>query len=237
MEAIVGRVAALYRYPVKSMGAQPLEAVEVSWHGLAGDRRWGFVRPDSARSGFPWLTLRQRNDLNDYRPHVVEPGRPDVSRTLVRTPSGRELDVLDPALAAELGEGVRGMKLDRGTFDSAPLSLITTRTVAGLGALLDEELDVRRFRPNLVVETQDGTPFPEDAWVGGTVRLGGLRMRVDRRDKRCVVVTVDPRTGRRNPDVLRAIVGERGACLGVYGSTVEPGRVAVGDPVSVSLPR
>jgi uncharacterized protein len=56
-------------------------------------------------------------------------------------------------------------------------------------------------------------------------------MRIDARDKRCVVVNVDPLTGRRDPEVLRAIATHRETCLGVYGSTIRPGRVAVGDPV------
>lgn len=49
----VGRVAGLWRYPVKSTGAEPLNAADVSWHGLAADRRWGFVRDGMGRSGFP----------------------------------------------------------------------------------------------------------------------------------------------------------------------------------------
>jgi uncharacterized protein YcbX len=60
---LVGRVAAVLRYPVKSMAAEPVEDVDVSWHGLSGDRRWAFMRPDLPSNGFSWLTLRQRNDL------------------------------------------------------------------------------------------------------------------------------------------------------------------------------
>jgi len=85
--------------------------------------------------------------------------------------------------------------------------------------------------PNLVVEAVGGGAFPEDAWVGHGLRVGGLRLRVDKRDKRCVMVNVDPLTGRRDPAVLRAIARQRQVCLGVYGSVVTPGRVAVGDPV------
>jgi uncharacterized protein YcbX len=90
-----------------------------------------------------------------------------------------------------------------------------------------------RFRPNLVVEALDATQIPEDAWVGYVLRIGGLRMRVDQRDQRCVMINVDPQTTSKNPDVLRAVTREREACLGVYGSAVEPGRVAVGDPVFI----
>jgi uncharacterized protein len=235
MEAVmtvVGRVAALWRYPVKSMRAEDLDGVEVSWHGLAGDRRWAFIRDGQVRSGFPWLTIRERPELAHYRPRLAEPDRPNASPTLVRTPCGDELDVADPALAAELGPGVRVIKQDRGVFDTMPLSLLTTQTLAGLGRLVGTDLAVARFRPNLLVEAS-GRHFPEDAWVGQVLRIGGLRMRVDQRDKRCVVVTIDPVTLRRDPAILRAIARERDARLGVYGSTVEPGRVAVGDPVEL----
>ena len=228
---LVGRVAAVFRYPVKSMAAEPVEDVDVSWHGLAGDRRWAFVRPNVPSNGFPWLTLRERNDLNDYHPCWTDPARPDASAVVVRTPAGARLDVTSPILAAEIGEGVRVMKLDRGTFDTMPLSLITTRTVDSIGALLGADLNVLRFRPNLVVEPFGGEAFPENDWVGRALTVGTTWIRIDGRDKRCVVVNVDPITGRRDPAVLRAIATHRDTCLGVYGSTVRPGRVAVGDSV------
>ena len=230
---VVGRVAGVWRYPVKSMGAEPLDGAEVSWNGLAGDRRWAFIRDGMVRSGFPWLTIREVPEMGLYRPRFAEPDRPDGSRTWVRTPSGAELDVADPALAAELGHGARVIKQDRGIFDTLPLSLITTQTVAGLGALVGAALDVRRFRPNLLIEAADGGPFPEDAWVGSVLRIGGARVRVDKRDQRCVMVNVDPATSERDPAVLRAIAREREACLGVYGSTVQPGIVQTGDEVAL----
>jgi uncharacterized protein YcbX len=236
MEAVmtvVGHVVALWRYPVKSMAAERLDEVEVSWHGLAGDRRWAFIRDGQVRSGFPWLTIRERPDMACYQPRFAEPDRPNGSLTLVRTPSGGELDAADPALAAELGSGVRAIKQDRGVFDTMPLSLLTTQALAGLGQLTAATLAPGRFRPNLLVEAASGPEFPEDSWVGRVLRVGSLRMRVDQRDKRCVMVTIDPVTLARNPAILRAIARERDARFGVYGSAVEPGRVAVGDPVEI----
>jgi uncharacterized protein len=235
MEAImtvIGRVVALRRYPVKSMAAEELDEVEVSWHGLAGDRRWAFIRDGQVHSGFPWLTIRQRPELAHYRPRLTEPERPNASAVLVRTPSGGELSVADPALAAELGSCVRVIKQDRGVFDTFPLSLLTTQTVAGLGRLTGVELTACRFRPNLLVDAA-GSDFPEDGWVGRVLRIGGLRMRVDARDMRCVVITIDPVTLRRDPAILRTVARERDARLGVYGTIVAPGRVALGDPVEL----
>jgi len=226
-------VAQLWRYPVKSMGGEQLDAGEISWHGLAGDRRWAFIRPGLERSGFPWLTIRERPEMGHYRPHFEQPDRPDDSPTLVSSPSGRDLDVADPELSAELGTGVRLIKQNRGVFDSAPLSLITTQAIAGLSARLGSGLEVQRFRPNLVIEAAGAEPFPEDGWVGSVLRIGGFAMRVDQRDKRCVVVNVDPATTERDPAVLRTIARERESCLGVYGSPVLPGPVRVGDVVSI----
>jgi uncharacterized protein YcbX len=229
----VARVVSLFRYPVKSMAAEVLDDVDVSWHGLAGDRRWAFIQDGHARSGFPWLTVRELPVMWRYRPSFVEPLRPDKSPTRVCTPTGRDLDVVDPELAAELGAGVRVVKHDRGVFDTFPLSLISTRTLADLGATVGMPLDPLRFRPNLLVEAIDDAPFPEETWVGSVLRIGDLRMRLDKRDQRCIMVNVDPQTTKRNAAVLRAIGRDRQACLGVYGSTVTPGRVAVGDFVSI----
>ena len=233
---VVGRVAGLWRYPVKSMAPERLEHVGVSWHGLAGDRRWAFLDERRVGSGFPWLTLRQRPDLARYRPSLRTPDRPDRSPVVVATPGGDVLDVTDPALADELGGNVRAVKQDRGTFDTMPLSLITTPTVAALAALVGRDLGIERFRPNVLVETVDDLAFPEDDWVGDVLSVGGdgMRLRIDARDTRCVVVNIDPTTTERDRKILRTIAAERGARLGVYGSTVRPGAIAVGDPVVVT---
>jgi uncharacterized protein YcbX len=73
--------------------------------------------------------------------------------------------------------------------------------------------------------------------VGNVLRIGGMRMRVDKRDGRCVVITIDPVSTERNPAILRSVARDREGCLGVYGSTVEPGRVAVNDAVFVERPK
>lgn len=230
----VGRVAGLWRYPVKSMKAETLTEAQVSWHGLEGDRRWAFVRDGVPQSGFPWLTLRDRDDMNRYRASFTDPGKPDTSPTAVQTPSSAVFDVTDPALSAELyPDGARVIRQSRGTFDAFPLSLITTQTIANLGEIVGEQLDAQRFRPNILVEAASDGPFPEDAWVGRVLRLGDVRMRVDKRDGRCVVITIDPVTSKRNPAILRGVADERQGCLGVYGSTVKPGRVAINDSVLI----
>lgn len=228
----VGRVVGLWRYPVKSMGAEALNEVQVDWNGAAGDRRWAFVRAGVERSGFPWFTLRQRADMNHYQPYFADPDNPDSSKTLVKTPAGDEFDVIDPALAKELApDGAQVIKQNRGVFDAFPLSLITTQTVSQLGEWVNDELDVLSFRPNILVESTAGRPFEEDRWVGRVLQIGGIQMRVDKRDGRCTVITIDPTSAKSNPAVLKKVAKEREGCLGVYGSVVEPGVIAIGDEV------
>lgn len=233
----VGRVVGLWRYPVKSMAAEALTEVEVSWHGFAGDRRWAFIRNGMTQSGFPWLTIREREDMGHYRPSFVDPDRPDKSPTVVQTPDGAVFDVADPALGAALcPEGAQVIRQNRGVFDTLPLSLITTQTIARLGESVGTRLQAQRFRPNILVEAADDASFAEDAWLGCVLRIGSMRMRVDKRDSRCVVITIDPVTLERNPAILRTVARDRQGCLGVYGSTVEPGRIALDDPVLVDAP-
>src|SRR5450432_4044223 len=84
--ARAGIVSGLWRYPVKSMAGEALASADLSWAGLAGDRRWAFVRPDSEDSGLPWHTIREFPQMSRYVALLGEPARPDRSRVLVQTP-------------------------------------------------------------------------------------------------------------------------------------------------------
>jgi uncharacterized protein YcbX len=227
----VGTLRALYRYPVKSMKEEALTTVEANWHGLAGDRRWAFVRPGMERSGFPWLTIREKAELWRYEARFAD-AEVESAKTLVKTPEGEEFDVADPELARRLGEGVRVTKVYSGVFDTFPLSFLTVQSVEKLAGITGQALTPLRFRPSLVIDAGDGE-FPEDRWVGSTLRIGTLRCRVDSRDQRCMMVNIEADGVTGNGDVLKAIARERQACFGVYGSIVEPGRLTVGDAVFI----
>jgi hypothetical protein len=230
-ERELGRVSALWRYPVKSMAPEALRSVAVGWHGLAGDRRWAFLRPGMERSGFPWLTIREAPQLWQYQPYFTDSDNVETSKVLVKTPDGSELEVADPALAAHFGDGVLLMKQYSGVFDVMPLSLLTVQSVEQLSASIELPLTPSRFRPNIVIDSPASGSFPEDSWTGSVLKIGGLRFRVDQRDKRCVMVNVDPELLTSDSRVLRAIATERDARFGVYGTVVEPGEIAVGDSV------
>jgi len=230
---ILGRVVGMWRYPVKSMAGEKLAHANVGWYGFAGDRRWAFVREAHAGNSFPWLTMRRWPELVLYRPRFVQPDSPESSQTIVRTPAGFDFDVGDPMLAREFGEGVRVIKQHRGVFDTMPLSIITTQSVNNFSKLTGVDLDPLRFRPNILVEAESEGDFPEDDWLTSVVRIGAISIRVDRRDKRCVVVNYDPHTADRDRNILATVVRERDVWLGVLGSTVTPGRIEVGDAVTL----
>jgi len=231
MNRIVGTLCELRRYPVKSMAAESLQSAVISFHGFAGDRRWAFIRPGAQASGFPWLTIREKPDLWHYQPSFLNPDDVESSKIRVTTPTGEQLDLTDPALAARLGEGVHLIKQYSGVFDTFPLSLLSVQSVASLSAMAAQELSALRFRPSLVIDAIGFDLFPEDSWTGSILRIGSFRMRLDKRDQRCVMVNTDPVGLTSNPAVLKSIGRERSACLGLYGSTVEPGEVHLGDRV------
>jgi uncharacterized protein YcbX len=230
----VGTVSGLWRYPVKSMAGEPLARAHLSWAGVAGDRRWAFVRAGAERNGFPWHTIRDHPLMCRYAARLIDPDRPDKSDIDVHTPDGDTVSVHDPALAAELGSGVRVMRMDRGIFDALPLSLITTQTMSTLSELGHVPDDQRRFRPNVVIASAENRSFAEDEWVGSVLRIGEAVIRVDARDRRCVVVNVNPDYGRADAGLLKLIGQLRQAQAGVYGTIVQPGLVEIGDRVCLA---
>lgn len=233
----IGTVAALFRYPVKSMSGEAVEVAELGWHGLEGDRRLAFRRAD-AQGGFPWLTASKLPELILYAPRRRGPAVDGDLPTHVRTPDGEEFAVFGQQLAEDVGRRhgspVEMTHLSRGIFDDASVSLITSATVGEIAQLAGQRADVRRFRPNIVLATPGSIPFEEDEWVGGTLTFGAgndaAALAITHRDERCSMVNFDPDSARPTAQVLKAIVQVRDNKAGVYGSVIRRGRLAVGDP-------
>ena len=230
----VGHVEAIFRYPVKSMGGERLEVADMGWHGLAGDRRLAFRRVED-RSGFPWLGAGKFPELVRYAP-LRHGDDPDDLPTHIRTPDGKEMPVFGEALAAEVGRRygapVQMMQLKHGIFDEASISAIASETVDEIGRLAGRSLDMRRFRPNVVVRLLRPGAFQEDEWVGGVLSFGegddGPAVSVTMRDVRCSMVNLDPDSASPAPEVLKAVVRANQNKAGVYGTVIRVGLVAVG---------
>ena len=239
MAVKVGEVEALFRYPVKSMSGELLEVADLGWDGLEGDRRLAFRRPDD-RGGFPWLTASKLPELILFTPQRRGPAVGGSLPTHVRTPEGEELAVFGHELAAEIGRRygspVEMMHLNRGIFDEASISVITSATVAEIGRLAVQRPDVRRFRPNILISSLRAVPFEEDDWVGGVLSFqetheAAAAIGITNRDERCSMVNLDPDSARPAAEALKAIVRVRDNKAGVYGTVTRRGRLAVGQPV------
>ncbi len=240
MRIEIGQVEAIFRYPVKSMGGERLEDAELGWHGLEGDRRLAFRRMDD-RSGMPWLTASKLPDLVRFTPlRLADNAKGDLLLpTHICTPEGEEMPVFGEDLAREVGRRygapVQMMQLRHGIFDEASISVIASDTVQEIGRLAGQSLDVRRFRPNVVVRLRRPGPFQEDEWLGGVLSFGegdnAPAISVTMRDERCSMVNLDPDSARATPEVLKAIVRANQNNAGIYGAVTRIGRLTVGQTI------
>jgi len=234
----IGHVEAILRYPVKSMAGERLEVVNLGWYGLDGDRRLAFRRIDD-RGGMPWLTASKLPDLVLFAPHRREDGAQRDLPTHVRTPDGEEMPVFGEDLAKEVGRRygapVQMMQLRHGIFDEACISVIATDTMAEIGRLAGRSLDVRRFRPNVIVRLLRSVPFQEDEWLGGVLSFGEKEnaptITVTMRDERCSMVNLDPDSASSVPEVMKAIVSVNENNAGIYGAVTRTGRLAAGQTI------
>ena len=238
----IGHVEAIFRYPVKSMGGERIEEANLGWHGLDGDRRLAFRRMDD-RSGMPWLTASKLPDLVLFAPQRREDGaQGDILLPAhIRTPDGVEMPVFGEDLAKEVGRRygapVEMMQLRHGIFDEASISVIASDSVREIGRLAGRSLDVRRFRPNVVVRSLRSVPFQEDEWLGGVLSFGkkddddAPAIAVTMRDVRCSMVNLDPDSASPAPEVMKAVVRANQNNAGIYGAVTRIGRLAVGQTI------
>jgi uncharacterized protein YcbX len=283
---VVGSVAALHRFPVKSMLGERLESVELTERGVAGDRAWAVVdRADgkiaSGKHPRKWsklvelaaahvdgpgspvevtfpdgTTARSDGDADDVlsrffardvalvnhaeEGQVIEEVWPGIEglapAEVVRTMSAGRVDGGDPLSDVP----VASMAPSGTFFDLTTLSVMTTATLRRLAELEPEaDFDVRRYRPNVVVEVA-GAWFAENDWPGSTLRLGAsAEARVDLPTMRCVMTTLAREELEQDRRSLQAIArhnrleifGGRWACAGVYATVTGAGVLAVGDAV------
>jgi len=231
----IGHVEAIFRYPVKSMGGEPLEVANLGWHGLEGDRRLAFRRMDD-RSGFPWLSASKLPDLLLFTPQRRGDGTQGDLPTHIRTPDGEEMPVFSEDLDAEVGRRhgapVEMMQLKHGIFDEASISVIAFDTVREISQLAGRSPDVRRFRPNVLVRLLRSGPFQEDEWLGGVLSFGegddAPAIAVTMRDVRCSMVNLDPDSASPAPEMLKTVVRVHQNTAGIYGTVTRIGQLAVG---------
>lgn len=240
---IVGRICELVRYPVKSMAGTPVESAQLGLHGIAGDRRFAFRRVGDG-SGFPFLTAGRFPAMLTYQPIATGETNGEPLPTHVRTPSGADVELRSEELRAEIarqsGFDVELMMYKHGIFDDGVVSLISLATIAGIGREAGMELDRRRMRANIVLDTPDAGAFLEDAWVGSMLVFGDAAdapaVSVTMRDERCAMVNMDPDSGQQDARVMKAVVRMNGNYAGVYATPIRAGTIHVGQHIRLVHP-
>jgi uncharacterized protein YcbX len=239
----LGRISAIFRYPVKSMAGEPLAVAMLGWHGIEGDRRLAFRRLND-KSEFPWLTASKLPQLLLYKPLCRDNKTPELP-THIRTPEGKECELgseeLRDDISSRYGDDIELMNLKHGIFDEGLVSVISVGTVHFIEREAGREVNLRRFRPNVVIETPGAEPFEEDRWMGqslmfseansGTVPTAVIK--VTMRDERCVMVNLDPDTAERDSEVMKTIVRLNDNYAGVYGTVIKAGELRIGQVVTL----
>lgn len=244
------RIEHLYRYPVKGLSAEALEAVELHpGECILHDRRFALVQGDAPfdeaaprflpKQNFACLMANARLALlasaYDDRSGMLSLRVPGEAPLLAdtREPEGRA--AIATLLTRYLGEEARGTP----RFTEAPghsfsdqktkcVSLINMASIAALEKATGLRLDPLRFRANIYFT---GLPaWAEFGWVGQEVLLGSARLSVFKRTVRCPATQVNLQTGERDADVPRLLRQHFGhADLGVHATVVEGGKAALGD--------
>jgi uncharacterized protein YcbX len=217
------------RYPVKAMGGESLESVDVEVRGLVGDRRYAVVDGDGKlATGKHSKRFRRRDEVFEFAALTTPDGVHVTGRGgewPVRS------DELDRALSDAMGDSV-GVLPETSTpyFDAGHVSMVGTASLDWCAERLGVDADRRRIRPNLVVQTDE--PFVEESWAA-VIEIGGVRLTPVERIERCRMIDIAqeglPREGRW----LKSLTDAREMCLGIYLDVDRAGSITVGDEVRV----
>ena len=256
-------MAAVSRFsiaPVRSLGLEHPDAIDLTTAGVREDRRFYLVDQDGRLvdrlvSG----RLAQVSAHTDPDGEHLRLTFPDgaVVDDVVRLGEAVETYVYGRTAAGHVVEGpwavalepyarrwVRVVRADEpgGTRDGAHASLVSRASLEALAAAAEvPDVDGRRFR--MLIEIDGTAAHEEDRWVGGRIAIGDAILRINERDARCAITTQSPDTGERDLDTLRTIIRYRGlmpdkhgapkAMFGVLADVDQPGRIRLGDEVRV----
>jgi len=265
---VVGSVVSLWRYPVKSMLGEELNATDVTERGLLGDRAYALMDPSTGKV-VSAKNPRKWGNLFDFRAVYSAPlrlgekvppvritlpdgtmltsGQSDLDHILSKV-LGREVTLSSPAPKTpsleEYWPDMEGLA-HRETitdeamtpetfFDLAVIHILTTATLERLRELYPQgRFEVRRFRPNIVVEVASGEKdFVEDAWTGHTLAIGDeVCLGITGPCPRCVMTTLPQGDLPRDPGILRTAAQHNQVNVGVYAAVLRGGAIRQGDPV------
>ncbi len=212
-------IGGLWRYPVKSMAGEALDAAELTTTGVPGDRMVHVRGPEGIRTS----RTRHHYRMLGLNATLGPDGEPLVDGLPWSSP---EVLAKVRAVAGDDAELVRSREHQR--FDILPLLVATDGAVAEFGR------DIRRLRPNLLIAGVEG--MGEVEWPGAELHIGDVVITLDSLRPRCPMTTVDPDTLDRDVEVLKDIIHRFDGRLALNAGVRVPGTVRVGDPVQLVRP-
>lgn len=207
-------VTSLWRYPVKTLGGEPIQTAELTLDGIPGDRVVHVRGPEGVR------TSRRFHRLLGLHGSLGSNGEPLINDLPWK--SAEALALVREAAGSDAWLEANGRL---GLFDVLPLLIATDGAVQAFGR------DVRRLRPNIVIGGVDG--MDEVGWPGATLSIGEAVIRLDSLRQRCPMTTVDPDTLEVDREVLRDINERFGGRLALNAEIVGWGTIKTGDTVSL----
>ena len=251
------QVRSLWRHPVKSLRGEAISAAQVDGDGLRGDRSWG-VRDDATGRV---LTGRREPRLLDAAATLDTNGNPQITlpdgTTFIgegtATDTALQTWLQRPVTLVGATDGPAGQAeffadatddsstaiewtMPEGRFvDAMPILILTTASLrAGAELYPEGAWDVRRFRPNILVDVDEQDGWVEDGWCGRVVRIGDVELVPRQPCVRCTMVTRPQPDLERDLEIYRTIARHHGGTLGVWSTVQRPGTVHVGDTVEVA---
>lgn len=240
------RIDQLWRYPVKSFGGERVRTATIEPDGLLGDHVWAVLDADSGNVASA-KRFRRYGDLLSCSARLLDDNDPrDPAALELVLPDGTVIRGDDADVHGMLSQVVhRDVRLEARprTYDEAPVHLVSVSAVDALGTGEPAEIAVRRFRPQIVVDTPGSPGFVEDEWIGGHIAAGSAVLGPDKPTARCVMVTLTHQEVPARREMLRGITavhqvpsgsdGKPAPCIGVYATVLTPGCISVGDDVLV----
>ncbi|MBU8906312.1 MOSC domain-containing protein [Desertibacillus haloalkaliphilus] len=237
---LVGQIKEIIRHPVKSFRGESVQRSKIMEYGLYGDRSHAYL-DDSKKEKF--LTITELQEMVRYKARFVgEEALEEYPKVEVITPEGKVFDWEDQELIKQLeNKSKRKISTKQYTPSHVPIGPIAVEhillaTDASLDKLEElwgkDEVDSRRFRPNLFISLKDKVPFIEEEWIGRRIKIGTeVEVEFVGHCKRCMIITVNPDSAEKDSSLHQTVIKERNNNFGVYASVIKTGDIHVGDDV------
>lgn len=233
MEGIhLAKVKQIVRYPVKSMQGEYMDSVNIHIHGVEGDHIFAWEKKGQPGD---YLTIPKYPFLLNYGVNLKPNGTLSISENEDIFTS-ENLEEIEAHFSKEalLSVTLTSMNIADGqtSYWEYPLLIASTSSLEKMKQLTDrDQLDMLRFRPNLIVELDEDKPFLEESWIGKELMINDVVLKIEKGCERCSYVNVDSNTKEIDSNVLKTVVKENKNIFGVYASVKKTGEIRVGDPI------